>query len=1362
MERINNTLFAHWNTDSSGNPVSEQVSETQKVSPIHLCIQLNQIPDDFQSLNVRIENTILSEVFDNDVIGENQYKVDYGDGIIWFNQSRAGATVNIDYYGRGYKTIHASRVTLDNGDLIGVHTLHDLVELNQEAIASINNINQNFEQIIHDITTLSNETISQIEMLANDTEGKVLSHANTAMSKMNDARLQVEDLVWDTQVSIKKLVQQVTDLLEVNKGEVQAQLEAIQNAGVEALQRISAKKAEFEANLQVHLDELEAFANDAKQHIREKRNQAQVSIEEEVSNVGKTSQKAKHTISEKLDEFSALVEQKRQEMLQVIADAMTTVHDLTLIFEGKQLQWNAEFNDSQLERLNLFNETSNSQLTKFEQAQSEREQLFNNKQEQQQCEFEEAESIREEIFEQIKSKVYDENAILNLQTQIDENVDEVVTEDILELVHDEGGNVIGSIGGQKITFYANVLNEQGEAEKRRISEHIIEGRQAIRMGDVEPIDVGQVWFDTSDVHLEDFDFPENIVLEDFKRTIHEIKNKVTNIENATKLEDIYAGGFSSEGTTSLETEGGTVKHVRIKIGQNINLRPLKEGELAYCVDTQKLYIGARLNPLQTTVTNVAIGGSSSGSGGSSEGETGGTLTGDYVELTNNGKKYRVMIGDDGNLKVHESSYYMAEDPDPTYASRFEGLIINRVYGGGQVGSNLAPVSHGFIELYNNNQNNVTMNLKGLSVQYRAKTDAMWKKIELDGYLPPRHSYLIRCAKHSEFTSSQCRLKIEKFDKDWSSLALPSSGFSIYLGVGREALAPSIVNPFDYDGANHQVEGYIDLMGVGGAGTVNSINAYESKKGYYRSILDINIGAQRLDFADTNEAYDDIEPVNYKTCDVNIYRPRCMADGEWDKYYNKIKLNERIPNLLNICFGKEWHTRTFTWQSGVTEIGYIKYRKVGETKWKTKETERELVYHHDQDCTVHRVIIRDLEEGTYEYKCGEEGAWSDESTFEIINHDPTNQHEHLKFMMVADQQGWTETEYDAWKWAVKYIEENESPDDYEWILNAGDISQNANQSYEWRYYYKHPQFTREKPHMVICGNNDLVDKKYSYCFNYYTTIDDAPEISTTSPYPITGCHSWDWGYVHFVAINTNVAEDSNLIVEQMKWIKQDVEKARARTNPPRWFIAIGHHGALTVCRMKSPQQLIPFIEDLGFDLFLCGHHHTYSRSKPVKMNIREQVEAITGKDLYESSGNAIRDAVYGIGYLEESVSAPNPDQTTSAGNADSLSRYVNEREGMYWVMCQATGYKLKSNKDLEKKPTPWWYGWTGEHPYYPSYIMWDISWNEINLKSYGVTGIMEFDHMKGTKGEYEIRKDIQLDELGKIVLDDFTIRHKSLR
>ena len=135
MDRINGTLFAHWHTDSNGNPVSIACTETQKVSPIHYCIQLNQIPDDTQLIEVKIGDTTLSEVYDSQPIGANNYKVDFSDGIIWFNASRAGATVTINYSGIGYKVISAKRVMINDGDYIEDNTLQKLIDLNAEAVA---------------------------------------------------------------------------------------------------------------------------------------------------------------------------------------------------------------------------------------------------------------------------------------------------------------------------------------------------------------------------------------------------------------------------------------------------------------------------------------------------------------------------------------------------------------------------------------------------------------------------------------------------------------------------------------------------------------------------------------------------------------------------------------------------------------------------------------------------------------------------------------------------------------------------------------------------------------------------------------------------------------------------------------------------------------------------------------------------------------------------------------------------------------------------------------------------------------------------------------------------------------------------
>jgi hypothetical protein len=236
--------------------------------------------------------------------------------------------------------------------------------------------------------------------------------------------------------------------------------------------------------------------------------------------------------------------------------------------------------------------------------------------------------------------------------------------------------------------------------------------------------------------------------------------------------------------------------------------------------------------------------------------------------------------------------------------------------------------------------------------------------------------------------------------------------------------------------------------------------------------------------------------------------------------------------------------------------------------------------------------------------------------------------------------------------------------------------------------------------------------------------------------------------------------------------------------------VAHHGAFTVCRMRDPQQMIPFVEDLGFHVVICGHHHTYSRSTPIRMNIREQVEAITGHDLYEvydGCGQAIASAVYSIGYIETFANKQGVhvlpkgvtyDQTTengtldggaqgivSNGNVGSREAYVSEEVGTMWIMAQASGSKLKSNKDLEKTPTPWYYGWcnytdeggytNNPHPYKPNYLMWDISWDSISVKSYVLNGIVDYDDYLA---DAVMKRPDQVDysEIEKEIIDEFTI------
>ena len=94
---------------------------------------------------------------------------------------------------------------------------------------------------------------------------------------------------------------------------------------------------------------------------------------------------------------------------------------------------------------------------------------------------------------------------------------------------------------------------------------------------------------------------------------------------------------------------------------------------------------------------------------------------------------------------------------------FDGLIINQMYGAGDAIEG-TPVSHGFIELYN--FRDLEVNLKGLYLWYRAKAGS-WQSLALEGIVPPRHSFLIRCAQHSNFYAQGVRCNIEDYDMQWN-------------------------------------------------------------------------------------------------------------------------------------------------------------------------------------------------------------------------------------------------------------------------------------------------------------------------------------------------------------------------------------------------------------------------------------------------------------------------------------------------------------------------------------------------------------------------------------------------------------------
>ena len=422
------------------------------------------------------------------------------------------------------------------------------------------------------------------------------------------------------------------------------------------------------------------------------------------------------------------------------------------------------------------------------------------------------------------------------------------------------------------------------------------------------------------------------------------------------------------------------------------------------------------------------------------------LTNEYVELEGkDGNLYRVYIDNEGNTKAIKSEAFTGTIPneEDNLEPKYQALIINQMYGGGDNLSGTA-VSHSFIELYN--LSNTELNLKGLYLWYKSGTSA-WESLELVGIIPPYSSFLVRGAEHNTKFKDTCRLKIENYDQEFldtngNPKKFSDRGMSVYISIGNK---PPVVNPprklTNLEGVTTMQPAYVDLMGCGGTDkSTHTVSAYETN---YRFGMDKNCACRRIDFYNGGTGRDisgysngkgdnaiDTEIIDYSTCEVEKYRPRCTADGYWDMFVSAKQYNWNGVNAFVLGYGEDYNTRTFTWQSKIA----------GENSFKTVKATTTFIQHPDCSVSKHSAIVKGLEVGTYEYQVGAEGYWSDLETFEVKNYNLENGDE-INILWMSDEQSWDmkemQTFHNAFDKIINDWEVNEQgKPKFDYILETG--------------------------------------------------------------------------------------------------------------------------------------------------------------------------------------------------------------------------------------------------------------------------------------------------------------------------------------
>lgn len=155
-----------------------------------------------------------------------------------------------------------------------------------------------------------------------------------------------------------------------------------------------------------------------------------------------------------------------------------------------------------------------------------------------------------------------------------------------------------------------------------------------------------------------------------------------------------------------------------------------------------------------------------------------------------------------------------------------------------------------------------------------------------------------------------------------------------------------------------------------------------------------------------------------------------------------------------------------------------------------------------------------------------------------------------------------------------------------------------QQLEERYFNVYAPLMGRTPFFATPGNHDYYQEEAAPLLDSCVVPDDNVRAEDINRY-----YSFDWGPVHFVAIdsNTPLAACANGEEAMLRWLERDLSQTRKF-----WRIAYMHHppypsGAheFEIEAERVRKYLVPIFEKYGVQLVLSGHEHSYQRSKPMR-------------------------------------------------------------------------------------------------------------------------------------------------------------------
>lgn len=237
----------------------------------------------------------------------------------------------------------------------------------------------------------------------------------------------------------------------------------------------------------------------------------------------------------------------------------------------------------------------------------------------------------------------------------------------------------------------------------------------------------------------------------------------------------------------------------------------------------------------------------------------------------------------------------------------------------------------------------------------------------------------------------------------------------------------------------------------------------------------------------------------------------------------------------------------------------------------------------------------------------------------------------------------------------------------WLL-LGDNAYNSgyDNEYQTAFFDYYPNMLKKTVLWPSPGNHDYANNAtrqddhavpYYDIFSLPKNAEAGGVASTKEEY-----YSYDYSNIHFISLDS-YGEESNLyrlydtLSPQVVWLKQDLA-----ANTKKWTIVYWHHPPYTMGSHNSDteaelvsmrENFIRILERYKVDLILCGHSHSYERSKLMKNHYGNEASFNAITHHLSSSSGKYDGTTNSCPYIKNSANSHNGTVYVVAGSAGKI-------------------------------------------------------------------------------------------------------------